>query len=86
MGDLILITKEDCSQCDWVKERIPEGLNVKFLDSKSVDGMVQLSYYEKYDEKQSMPVFIVEDEELAIDGTIAIKNKMIEVNKKLYGE
>lgn len=83
MGDLILITKEDCTQCDWVKERIPEGLRVEFIDSKSIDGMAQLSYYQKYDEKQPMPVFIIEDEELAIDGTINIKNKMIELRKRV---
>lgn len=82
MANLMLITIENCKNCDWVKERIPDGLDIEFLDGNTKEGMAQLSYYEKYDPDHIvMPIFIIEDEELAIEGTIKIKNKMLELVK-----
>ena len=76
----MLITIKNCKNCEWVKAKIPEGLDVEFLDGASKEGMSQLAFYEKYDpDHVVMPILIVEDEELAIEGTIDIKNKLNEL-------
>lgn len=82
MGRLILITIENCKNCDWVKERIPEELDIEFIDGNTKEGMSHLAYHEKYNpDNVVMPIFIVEDEDLAFEGTIKIKNKMMELVK-----
>jgi len=75
----ILLIKDNCERCDWVKKHIPDGLNIRFIDAKSVDGMSYLAYYEKYDEKTTFPVFITGEE--AIEGTIEIRKKMQEIKE-----
>ena len=82
MGRIMLITKENCDKCDWVKERIPEGLKdtLEIFDYNDVEVTPFLAYYEKIQDNQPMPILIVDDEELALDSTIKIKNKMIELN------
>ena len=87
MGKLMLITLENCERCDWVQSKIPEGLEVEFIDGNTKEGMAQLSYHEKYDpDHTAMPIFIVEDEDMAYEGTIEIKNKMKELMESELNE
>lgn len=82
MGRLILITKEKCENCDWVKSKIPKELEIEFIDGNTREGMAELSYYGRYDaENTIVPVFIVEDEgeDGSYIGTVEIKNKMLEL-------
>ncbi len=46
MPEILLFTKPGCEKCEYVKERIPDGLAVKVLNMESADGMAEAAFYE----------------------------------------
>lgn len=76
MTDIILFTKNDCSKCDYVKERLPRGLDVKIENVDTVDGLAEGAFYGILD--KGFPVLIVEDEFIA-EGSINVLKKLMEI-------
>ena len=72
---LILITKQNCQKCDWVKSKIPDDADLRLLDAKSVDGMAILAYFEALSLK--VPLLIDPRTETVIEGAINIKNAIL---------
>ena len=61
----ILITKEDCQKCDWLKDKIKkEELTVEILDADSKEALSQLAYHEMLDKMPlDLPILIYADEQ-----------------------
>ena len=77
MTEIILFTKPDCQKCDHVKERIPAGVDVQFMDADTVDGMAEAAYYQILE--LEFPVLVVDEE--VVTGAIKIIDRL----KKLAG-
>jgi hypothetical protein len=75
MAEVVLFTKPDCKNCDYVKGKIPAGLDLRILDITTRDGMALFAYHELVE--QHTPVLVVDDE--IVHGTVAIKNRMAEL-------
>ena len=75
--DVLLFTKPDCQKCDYVKEKIPESLDVKIMDMTSPEGMAHGAYHEVLE--KYTPILVVGDE--IVEGAIKIKRKMRELSK-----
>jgi len=73
--EVILFTKPNCEKCDYVKERIPENLDLRILDMTTTDGMAYAAYHEILE--KYTPILVVGDE--IVEGSIKIKNKMKEL-------
>ena len=76
-NETILFTKPECQKCDYVKSKIPEGLDMRILDMTTIDGMAHAAYYELLE--KHTPILVHNDE--PIEGSIKIKNKMDEIAK-----
>ena len=76
--EVLLFTKPDCEKCDYVKDRIPDGLNVQIMDMTTTDGMANAAYYELLE--KYAPILVVGDE--VVEGAIKIKNKMKKLSKE----
>jgi deoxyxylulose-5-phosphate synthase len=72
MSEMLLFTKPGCQKCDWVKERIPEGVKVNVLNMESADGMAEAAFYELLN--KHTPILVVDDE--VFEGAIVIMNKL----------
>jgi len=70
--EVLLFTKPDCEKCEYVKERIPENLDIKILDITTTEGMAHAAYHEVLE--RYTPILVVGDE--IVEGSIKIKNKM----------
>jgi len=73
--EMLLFTKPECEKCDYVKARIPTGINVKILDMTTADGMAHAAYHEILE--KYTPILVVDDE--IVEGSIKIKNRMKEI-------
>ena len=73
--DVLLFTKPECEKCDYVKEKIPDNLELQIMDMTSRDGMALAAYHEILE--KYTPILVVGDE--VVEGAIKIKNKMKEV-------
>jgi len=73
--EVLLFTKPDCEKCDYVKARIPTGLDIKIMDMTSAEGMAHAAYHEILE--KYTPILVVGEE--VVEGAIKIKNKMKEV-------
>ena len=73
----ILFTKPGCQKCDYVKGKIPEGLDIKIMDMSEPEGMAHAAYYELIE--KNVPILVHND--VAVEGAIKIKNKMDEIAK-----
>lgn len=76
MDQMILITKADCPNCEYIKKHIPEQIinnGLRMLDADKPEGMSHIAYYEIYDidGRAIVPALIVDEE--AITGTIKIR-------------
>ena len=71
-SEVILFTKPGCEKCDYVKERIPENLDVRLLDMTTPKGMAKAAYYELLE--NYTPILVVDDE--IVKGALRIKKKM----------
>lgn len=74
---MILITKKDCQKCEWVKDRLPPGIDIEIMDAKSPDGLSHLAYHEKVDNNK-FPMLITDDERV-IEGAIEIKQTLVSI-------
>ena len=77
MADIKLFTKDDCTKCDYVKERLPKGMNVEILNVDTVDGLAEGAYYGILD--KGFPVLVLDDE-YAAEGSINILEKIKEIS------
>jgi hypothetical protein len=73
--EVLIFTKPDCEKCDYVKARIPTGLDIKIMDMTSAEGMAHAAYHEILE--KYTPILVVGEE--VVEGAIKIKNKMKEV-------
>lgn len=73
--DILLFTKQRCRNCEYVKSKVPEGLELRILDIESVEGTAEAAYHEVID--MHAPILIVEG--AVVRGTINIKNKLAEI-------
>lgn len=72
MVEIKLFTKNNCGKCSYVKERIPEGLDVQIINvEESADGLAEGAFYEVLD--KGFPVLVVDDERIAEDATPVLK-------------
>jgi hypothetical protein len=72
MADVVLFTKPECKNCDYVKGKIPSGLDLRILDITTKEGMAEYAYHELVE--TYTPVLVVDGE--IVTGTVAIKNRM----------
>ena len=64
MVEIKLFTKNNCEKCVFVKERIPEGLQVQIINvEESADNLAEGAFYEVLD--KGFPVLVVDDERVA---------------------
>ncbi len=73
--DVLLFTKPGCQKCDYLKGKIPDGLDVQIMDMTTVDGMAHGAYYELIE--KDMPILVHND--VATEGAINIKNRMLDI-------
>ena len=72
MPEILLFTKPDCQKCDYVKERMPEGLVVSIVNTSTAEGLAEAAYYELLN--KNTPILVVDDE--VFEGAIVILNKL----------
>jgi len=72
MSDVMLFTKPDCPKCDYVKQRIPEGLEVQVIDASTPDGMAEAAFYELLE--KPTPILVVDEE--PVIGAIRILKRL----------
>ena len=79
---MILITKDDCPNCDFVKKKVGDEIDgVEVVSADDVQGKVYMAYYQIYgkmemSDKVQFPFLITEKEDV-VHGTIAIKNHIL---------
>jgi hypothetical protein len=73
--EVLLFTKPECEKCDYVKEKIPNNLNIKILDMTTPDGMAHAAFYELLE--RYTPILVVDDE--IVEGALRIKKRMKEL-------
>jgi hypothetical protein len=78
MSEILLFTKPACQKCEYVKERMPEGLKVDVVDTTTAEGLAEAAYYELLN--KPTPILVVDDE--VFEGAIVIMNKL----KSLSGQ
>jgi deoxyxylulose-5-phosphate synthase len=72
MPEILLFTKPGCQKCDWIKERIPNGLNVNVINMETAEGMAEAAYYELL--SRHTPILVVDDQ--VFEGAINIMDKL----------
>ncbi|QLH74711.1 MAG: hypothetical protein HPY73_04130 [Methanomassiliicoccales archaeon] len=72
MPEILLFTKPSCQKCEYVKERIPEGLKVNLVDTSTAEGLAEAAYYELLN--KPTPILVVDDQ--VYEGAIVILNKL----------
>jgi hypothetical protein len=72
---LILVTKNNCKNCEYVKSKIPAGLKLTIInsDDMTANEMALMAYHELIG--HIVPVLIMDNEDL-IEGTVNIKNAL----------
>ena len=75
MTEILLFTKPECKNCDYVKARIPQGVKVTFVDTSTASGLAEAAYYELLN--APTPILVVDD--CIFTGTINIMNKLKEL-------
>ncbi|HSV42590.1 MAG TPA: hypothetical protein VLH13_04180 [Methanomassiliicoccales archaeon] len=76
MPEILLFTKPACQKCDYIKERLPEGLGVSIVDTTTAEGLAEAAYYELLN--KNTPILVVDDE--IFEGAIVIMNKLKSLN------
>jgi len=72
MPEILLFTKPGCQKCDWIKERIPPGLQVNIMDMETAQGMAEAAYYEVL--SKYTPILVVDEQ--VYEGAINIMDKL----------
>lgn len=73
-----LVVKDNCKNCEWVKGKIPNGMKIDMVNGETPDGLALLAFHEKID-NGNFP-FLITDDDKVIEGTINIKNEIINKN------
>jgi len=79
---MILITKKECKKCEYVKSKIPEGMDILMLDAETKEGMSYLALAESIG--KPMPILLKENgkfEPDKVEGAINIKNAILDAWK-----
>lgn len=72
MVEIKLFTKNNCEKCEFVKERIPEGLEVRFINvEENEDNLAEGAFYEVLD--KGFPVLVVDDERVCEGAAPTVK-------------
>lgn len=72
MVEIKLFTKNNCEKCTFVKQRMPEGLDVKIINvEESAEGLAEGAFYEVLD--KGFPVLVVDDVRVAESATPVLK-------------
>ena len=72
MPEILLFTKPDCQKCEYVKERMPSGLDV---DTSTPEGLAEAAYYEILG--KNVPILVVDEQ--VVEGAIAIMSRLNEL-------
>jgi len=72
MPELMLFTKPDCEKCNYVKERLPSGLDIHLIDATTAEGMAEAAFYEVVGEPT--PILVIDGEK--VTGAINILNRL----------
>jgi deoxyxylulose-5-phosphate synthase len=72
MPEILLFTKPGCQKCDYIKERLPTGLNVSLVDTSTAEGLAEAAYYEILG--KHTPILVVDDE--VTEGAINILSRL----------
>jgi len=75
MTEIILFTKPDCQKCEYVKSHMPEGLDMRLVNTTEAEGLAEAAYYELLN--RNLPILVVDDE--VFEGSIIILNKLKEL-------
>ncbi|NLN72377.1 MAG: hypothetical protein GX137_06290 [Thermoplasmatales archaeon] len=71
MAEIKLFTKNNCEKCDYVKERIPEGLEITYYNVDTTEGLAEGAFCEVLD--KGFPILVVDDVIVAEDGTPVLR-------------
>ena len=71
-SEILLFTKPDCQKCEYVKGRLPEGVDVNLVDTSTAEGLAEAAYYELLN--KPTPILVVDDQ--VFEGAIVILNKL----------
>lgn len=72
MPEVLLFTKPGCEKCEYVKERIPPKVEVKFFDVESADGMAEGAFCEVL--HKHTPILVVDGEH--VEGALNIVKRL----------
>lgn len=75
MPEILLFTKPGCQKCDYIKERIPAGLEVSYVDTSTPEGLAEAAYYELLG--KHTPILVVDEQ--VTEGAIAIMSRLKEL-------
>jgi deoxyxylulose-5-phosphate synthase len=75
MPEILLFTKPGCQKCDYIKERLPTGLKVSFVDTSTAEGLAEAAYYEILG--KHTPILVVDDQ--VTEGAINIMTRLNEL-------
>jgi glutaredoxin len=75
MPEILLFTKPGCQKCDYVKEHLPAGIKINYVDTSTADGLAEAAYYEILG--KHTPILVVDDQ--VTEGAIAIMNRLNEL-------
>ncbi|MEA4976948.1 MAG: hypothetical protein VB016_00095 [Methanomassiliicoccaceae archaeon] len=76
MAEIILFTKNNCNKCEYVKERIPSGIDVDIQNVDTAGGLAEGAFYGILG--KGFPVLVVDDEFVA-EGSINVLKKLKEI-------
>lgn len=75
MPEILLFTKPGCQKCDYIKDRVPAGLEVSYVDTSTAEGLAEAAYYEILG--KHTPILVVDDQ--VTEGAIAIMARLNEL-------
>ena len=76
--EVVLFTQPDCKKCEYVKEKIPGGLDVTIMDLTTPDGMAEAAFYELIG--KHTPILVVDEAEV-VEGAVNIKNRLTQLGQ-----
>lgn len=76
MVKIKFFVKNECSKCDYVKERLPSDLKMEFFNVDSVAGMAEGAFYEILD--KTFPVLVI-DGKFVAEGSVNTLKKIEEI-------
>ncbi len=78
MAEIKLFTKNDCGKCDYVIERIPEGMDVEIVNVDTVDGLAEGAFYQVLN--RTFPILVI-DHIITAEGSINSVKALKEISE-----